>query len=100
MVTREQYLEYRRVNNYPTTLLWEFYQEKCTGKCMSYEEFMKYVREGFPKVMGRSMFDNREIYAMLSFPIRKCMEKVVQYYDNKFQITEVKDKNNQLVAIL
>ena len=72
------YLKYKEVN--PALIAYEYYKEhfhKTSGRMATQQEF----QQVFPFYPGAQI----------------AMQKAVQYYDNKFAVTYLIDKNNTVI---
>lgn len=72
------YLKYKEVN--PALIAYEYYKEhfhKANGRMATQQEF----QQMFPFYPGAQM----------------AMQKAIQYYDNKFAVTYLIDKNNTIL---
>jgi hypothetical protein len=83
-MTREQYLNLRKANS--SDILYEFYKEKYDSnkhnKFLSPHEFGTFF----------SMYANVNV--------NKAFERACEYFDNKFTIVQLSDKEGRLIHLL
>lgn len=81
-MTKEKYIEYSVMEDPPIELFYEFWKDK-GGKDIGIDNFTKIWMEMSQFFGGAAIEINRNIKF---FNLKNIIEKVYEYYNNKFQI--------------
>jgi len=99
-MTREEYLMYRAANNFPTTMLYEYYTIHCESNCISHDQFVDILRTGIKKFVGINAMNNQPHYENVPLNVQKMAQICVEYFDAVFNLVTFMDKNGTLIKYL
>lgn len=85
---RQQYVELRKSQSFPESILYEFYVEKCTENCVDYETFVRVTSSPVGTFENMKLFDKN-----------LALERVIEYYDEKFKIDIWTDKEGKKYVV-
>ena len=96
-ITKQQYLEYRKTNNFPLELPYHIYTSKCEKDCVDFSTFLGYVQYGIPLQIkthfgpvSQKVFMNKKV----------LIDRTIEYFDDYFGVIELKDKKGETIKWL